>query len=105
MPPRVPILTPPRLRWECPNCDKQVLAAPGETRTPYHPCRGLVGLSAPMVPAGQRARVRAVERGDWVGQELVQTDGEGRPVMAITTERDDGIDCAVLAPTATATRS
>ncbi len=101
----LPILAPPRLRWECPNCDQQVHAPPGEHRTPYHRCRGLVGLNAPMVPAGTRAKVSAVERGDWVGAEQVQTDGEGRPVMAITTERDDGIDCAVLAPTATASRS
>lgn len=102
---RIPILTPPRLRWECPNCDVQHLAPPGETRIPYHPCRGLVGLSAPFVPAGTKAKVVAVERGDWIRGDLVQTNGEGRPVMAIQTTRDDGIDCAVLAPTATATRS
>jgi hypothetical protein len=53
------------------------------------------------VPAGTRAKVETVERGDWVGRELVQTDGNGRPVMAIRTTRDDGIDCTVLAPCAT----
>jgi hypothetical protein len=57
-------------------------------------------LTAPMVPAGTRCKVEAVERGDYVGRELVQTDGEGRPWMAVVTTRDDGQDCAVLAPTA-----
>lgn len=53
-----------------------------------------------MLPAGTRAKVVAVERGDYVLDERVQTDGDGRPVMAIETTRDDGIDVAVLAPMA-----
>jgi hypothetical protein len=69
-----------------------------------HTCRGLRGLTAPMVPAGTRCKVIAVERGDYVGRERVQRDGEGRPVMAVRTVRDDGEDCAVLAPMATAER-
>jgi len=55
-----------------------------------------------MVPAGTHCKVVAVEREDYVGRELVQTDGNGRPVMAVQTIRDDGMDCAVLAPCATA---
>lgn len=55
-----------------------------------------------MVPAGTRCKVEAVERGDWVGDEVVHTDGDGRPVMAVVTTRDDGRDCAVLAPMAKA---
>lgn len=73
--------------------------------TPFHPCRGLRGLSAPFVPADTRAKVEAVERGDWVGRDRPQLDGDGRPVMAIQTTRDDGQDCTVLAPCAVATRS
>jgi hypothetical protein len=57
-----------------------------------------------MVPAGTRCKVEAVERGDWVGKERVQLDGEGRPVMSVVTTRDDGQDCTVLAPSATALR-
>jgi hypothetical protein len=57
-----------------------------------------------MVPAGTRCKVEAVTRGDHVGAERVQTDGDGRPVQAVVTTRDDGVDCAVLAPTAVATR-
>jgi hypothetical protein len=67
-----------------------------------HECRGLKGLTAPMVPAGTRCKVEAVEREDYVGRGLVNTDGEGRPVMAVVTTRDDGNDVAVYADCATA---
>ena len=96
------LLSPPEQRWECPNCDLKQVTHEVDPHTRFHACRGLKGLTAPMLPAGTKAKVEAVERGDWVGQELVQTDGEGRPVMAVVTTRDDGQDCAVLAPLATA---
>ncbi len=67
-----------------------------------HPCRGMAGLMIPLVPAGQRCKVEAVEREDYIGDELVQTDGNGRPVMSVITTRDDGQDCTVYAPTAIA---
>ena len=95
------ILSPER-HWECPNCDVTHVTRESQPHTPFHSCRGLRGLTAPFVPAGQRAKVETVERGDWVGQEMVQTDGEGRPVMATITTRDDGQDCTVYAATATA---
>lgn len=86
----------------CPNCDFTLATA--NPKQPFHPCRGLAGLMAPLVLDGTKAKVVAVERGDWIGKELVQTDGNGRPVMAIVTTRDDGQDCTVLAPTARASR-
>jgi hypothetical protein len=89
-------------RWTCPNCDLESVTREIEPHTRFHTCRGLFGLTAPMVPAGTRCKVEAVERQDYVGRELVQTDGTGRPVMAVVTTRDDGQDCAVLAPCATA---
>jgi hypothetical protein len=91
-------------RYECPNCDvTHVVKGQRQADIPFHPCRGLVGLNAPLVPAGQRCSVVALEREDYVGREMVQTDGEGRPVMSIRTERWDGSnDLAVLAPCATA---
>jgi len=53
-----------------------------------------------MVPAGSGASVRAVEREDYVGQEIVQYDGNGRPIMSVITDRADGSnDVTVLAPT------
>ena len=55
-----------------------------------------------MVPAGTRCKVEAVERQDYINGDHVRLDGEGRPVMAVVTTRDDGNDVAVYAPTATA---
>jgi hypothetical protein len=54
----------------------------------------------PFVAAGVKAKVEAVERGDYVRDEVVTTDDEGRPWMAAVTTRDDGQDCAVYAPMA-----
>lgn len=97
----VPVLVPEH-RWECPNCDLTEVTREARPHSRMHACRGLRGLTAPMVPAGTRAKVEAVERGDYVGRDLVQTDADGRPVMAVLTTRDDGQDCSVLAPTARA---
>jgi hypothetical protein len=91
----------PEKRWECPNCPATHLTREAQPHTPFHTCRGLRGLTAPFVEAGIRAKVQAVERADYVGRDMVQTDGDGRPVMAVVTTRDDGQDCAVLAPCAT----
>ena len=91
------LLTPER-RWECPNCDHTDITREHQPHTRFHPCRGLRGLSAPMVPAGTRAKVEAREREDYIAGDMVQTDGEGRPIMSIVTTRDDGQDAVVLAP-------
>jgi hypothetical protein len=55
-----------------------------------------------MVPAGTRCKIEAQDREDYVGRELVQTDNAGRPVQSVITTRDDGQDCTVFAPAATA---
>jgi len=89
-------------RWECPNCPATDVTHEAQPHTRFHTCRGLRGLTAPMVPAGTRCKVEALERQDYINGDLVQTDGEGRPVMSVVTERDDGTDVAVLAPCATA---
>lgn len=94
----VPLLQAER-HWSCPNCTQRALTRRPAAQ-PFHACSGLLGLTAPLVADGTRCKVVAVERQDWVGKELVQTDGEGRPVMAVVTTRDDGQDCAVLAPCA-----
>jgi hypothetical protein len=72
-----------------------------QPHTRFHACRGLKGLTAPMVPEGTRCEVKAVEREDYVGKEIVTVDGDNRPVMAVETVRDDGNDVAVFAPCAT----
>lgn len=87
-------------RWECPNCVAVKVTRESRPHTPFHPCGGLAGLMTPFVPAGTRCKVEAVEREDYIGQELVRVDGNGRPIMNVTITRDDGQDCAVYAPTA-----
>lgn len=90
-------------RWECPNCDLEDVTHDAQPHSRFHNCRGLKGLSAPMVPAGTRCKVEPVERGDYTNGDVVQRDGEGRVVMSVVTTRDEGQDCAVMAPCATAT--
>lgn len=90
----------PERDYTCPNCTVRARSRELRPHTPFHICRGLRGLTAPLVPAGIRCEVVAVEREDYVGRELVQRDADGRPKMAVVTTRDDGTDCAVLAPCA-----
>lgn len=98
------VLQPPQQRWECPNCPATDVTFEARPHTRMHNCPGLKGLTAPMVPAGTRCKVEAVERQDYVGSELVTVDGDGRPVMSVVTTRDDGNDAIVFAPCATAGR-
>jgi hypothetical protein len=97
----IPVLTPVH-RWSCPNCPVEDVTTEARPHTRFHTCAGLHGLTAPLVLAGTKAKVEAVERGDYIGTESVQTDENGRPVMSVVTTRDDGQDVAVFAPTATA---
>ena len=86
-------------RWTCPNCTATAATVGQPNR--FHHCPGLGLITAPMVLAGTDCRVRAVLREDYVGDEIVQYDAWGRPVMAVVTDRSDGSnDVAVLAPTA-----
>jgi len=86
--------------WLCPNCPAEAITY--DAKLPMHQCGGLVGLMTPLVLEGQRCKIEAIEREDYIGKELVQTDANGRPVMSVVTTRDDGQDCTVYAPTATA---
>lgn len=95
------VLLTPHTLWTCPNCDYVDQTTQAGPHTRYHACKGLHGLTAPMVSAGTRAKVTAVEREDYIGNEQVQLTPEGRPVMAVVTEREDGSnDVTVFAPTA-----
>lgn len=95
----VPILMPEQ-RWECPNCMAKDVTHESQPHTRFHACRGLKGLTAPLVPAGTRCKVEAKEREDYIGKEIVTLDGENRPIMRVETTRDDGNDVAVFAPLA-----
>jgi len=99
----VPVLNPEQ-RWECPACTlTDVTHYPADkVVSRMHDCAGLAGLTAPMVPAGTKCKVETHEREDFIGGELVRLDGDGRPVMNHIITRDDGQDCTVYAPTATA---
>jgi hypothetical protein len=90
-----------RQLWKCPNCSVEDVTYEARPHTRFHVCTGLRGLTAPLVHAGTKAKVEAVERQDYVAGEAVQLDPErGRPVQSIVTTRDDGQDVAVFAPTA-----
>lgn len=93
------LLEPPVTRWECPNCDTTAVTS-GGPHNRFHTCPGLAGLTAPMVPAGLNCKVVTHEREDYIGDEDVQYNADGRPVAAVETVRDDGNDIAVYAPTA-----
>lgn len=105
------ILQPPVHRWECPSCGARHVTRETRPHTPMHPCPRLSGLQAPYVavPRGGEltrfaARHLTAERGDYVGTEKGLVTVDGRPVMAVITERADGSnDCTVFAPSATAT--
>ncbi len=97
-------------RWSCPNCTTtKVTRDPripiGSGAAVLHHCRGLRGIIAPLVPDGMRCKVEAVQREDYVGREVVRHDGEGKAIQALVTTRDDGMDCAVLAPMAAGGRA
>lgn len=96
------VLLQPERRWSCPNCTLEQVTHEARPHSRFHACRGLKGLTAPMVPAGTSCKVEAVERADYVGKEHVTVDGDNRPVMSVVTTRDNGQDCAVFAPTAVA---
>lgn len=95
----VPILTAEH-HWCCPACPATDVTRESAPHTRMHPCAGMGGLTVPMVPAGTRAEHRVNERQDYVGAERVQY-ADGRPLMSISTVRDDGEDVTVFAPTAT----
>lgn len=97
-----PILATVRY-WTCPACNVRDVTNNPRPHTQFHACAGAGGMTVPMVPEGTKAKITRQEREDYVGNELVQTDADGRPVMAIAVERNDDVtDVVVFAPTARA---
>lgn len=97
----IPILRPEH-HWSCPNCTETSVTHEAQPHSRMHACRGLRGLTAPMVPAGADVDVRAVEREDYVNGATATYDGEGRAVMGVQTMRADGSnDVAAFADCAT----
>lgn len=92
--------------WVCPNCDSTDVTHryPGQgPHTRMHNCRGLLGMSVPMVEDGVRCKVELIEREDYTHGDDVQTAPEdGRVYSHAVTTREDGNDVVAYAPTAVA---
>lgn len=92
-------------RWECTECTVTAVTNLPRSRpaTPHHTCKGLFGLLVPMVPENFKGRLLTHEREDYIGEDIVQVDGAGRPIMNVSVERPDGSnDLVVYAPVAIA---
>lgn len=102
------VILDPTKKWGCPSCGGLHLTREARPHTPFHQCPALNGLTAPYVEIvhGSELDPRTVrhvpiDREDYVGSEDVQTDDNGRPIMALDTQRADGSnDRTVYAPTA-----
>jgi hypothetical protein len=98
------LLTPTyEQHWVCPNCTITAVTHDPRPHTQYHYCRGskIALLASPMVHDGTKCKIEVVERQDYIGTEIVQTNAAGRPIMSTVTTRDDGQDTTVYAPLAT----
>lgn len=89
-------------RWYCPACRATDVTTEPRPHSRFHTCPKLGFLTVPMVREGTKAKLEAHLREDYVGKEAIQTDANGRPVMSVTTTRDEGQDVTVYAPTAIA---
>ena len=94
----VPLIVPNHW-WDCPFCGLEDLTHESRPHTRFHACRAYAGLTMPMVRRGTGGHLRVKEREDYIGDETVTTV-EGRPIMSVVTEREDGQDAVVYAPVA-----
>lgn len=97
----VPVLQR-RIVWVCPNgCPAYSITERADVHQQMHVCQALHGLMAPLIEEGQRVKVEAVEREDFIAGEVVTKDENGRPIMAVHTTREEGEDRLIFAPAAT----
>ena len=102
---RAVLLTPPPIRWQCPNCDMRAVSRESRPHSQMHTCPGLGGILAPMITEGMSAKVEVIEREDAVnGEQGLRYDDRGRPIMAVRTTRADGYDTVVFPGSATLSR-
>lgn len=83
--------------WFCPNCVEKSVTTEAKPHSRMHVCKGLRGLTAPMIQYGVKCKVEAVEREDYVAGAVVTTDSEGTPTMGVKTTREDGNDVIAFA--------
>lgn len=105
-------LQPPLRRFECTSCHGKVEKRDPRITTELHECPAQHGLVVPLVellPGQNELTADAghhvvVEREDYVGDEEGLRYANGRPIMAVRTERPDGTnDCTVYPAAAIAT--
>jgi len=109
---RLPLIPLPVQRWYCPACKAEDVTRlpPNKAYSHMHICPKMRYLTTPMLQVGTKGKHELKEREAYVGKEMVRLDPERRrPVMNITTTRDrgadgrdEGQDCTVFAPTASA---
>ena len=91
------------LDWHCPQCGATDQTTEMKPHVRMHRCAKLHGLDIPLVRDDMDAKVVAVEREDYLGEEIQTTDDRGIPITAIRVERADGTnDTFVNAPLAKA---
>lgn len=92
------------VRFTCPNCTSALWLDkhPGP-RPVLHHCPKLGGFLAPMFREGEKVKVEAHEREDYLGEDegKVRLNEDGRPFMCVETTRENGTDVLVFAPIAT----
>lgn len=93
--------------FECSSCGKRVKTNDTYVAPRLHPCPALNGLLADLTLCNTRGDLDVkvkhvpIAREDYVGDELVRRDDNGRPWMAMDTLRADGSnDRLAFAPTA-----
>lgn len=91
----IPLLDPKKY-WECPSCHFRQITHDPRPTTQLHACRSHNGVAIPLVQVhpdkgAPKLLHRIVERGDYVnGEQGLRYDANGRPIMAVQTERPDG---------------
>ena len=87
--------------WHCPRCGATDQTTEMKPHARMHTCAKLHGLDVPMVRDDMDATIVAVEREDYLRDEIQTTDDRGTPISAIRVERADGSnDTFVNAPLA-----
>lgn len=92
-------LKPVKRHWVCASgCGVTQVTEVAAPHLELHHCSRHRGAIVPLVEDGVKAGIRINRREDYLGTDTATTDGDGVPVMSVTTLRDDGEDCTVFAP-------
>lgn len=87
--------------WECQYCGVRKQTRMYKPHTPMHRCPEFNGIEVPFIKKNQSLIVNTRE--DYIGDESVLLDTNGKPIMSVTVDKGDkGNDVYVYAPVATA---